>query len=139
MTRSLSRLILAGLLLLCGCGGRAASRVDVWGEVTFQGGPVPAGTVIFDPDLARGGDGPQGFAEIRDGRYDTRRSGKGAPPGPVIVRIDGFDGRAGAGYPYGKPRFLAYQVNAEVPQQGAAMNFEVPADARLPDELPPPP
>src|SRR5688572_12551212 len=87
------------LLALCGCA-QSSGRFDLSGTVTFKGRPVPAGIIVINPDLSKGNDGPQGFAEIRDGRFDTRARDKGAPSGAVILVIDGFDGAARPEEPY---------------------------------------
>lgn len=129
MIHPLSRLALVCLLLTCGCGEKGTRRYHVAGKVTFEGKPVPAGTMIFSPDLAKGNDGLQGYAEIRDGYFDTRRSGKGGPGGAVVVRIEGFDGKPIEDYPFGKPIFAAFQVEVELPRQDATKDFEVPAAA----------
>jgi len=75
-----------------GCGGSGVERVEVSGAVTYKGELVPAGPVIFEPDPKQGNIGPQGFAKIKDGKYQTE-SGLGSVGGPVIVRITVFDGK----------------------------------------------
>ena len=72
MSRKSHGLPLGALLLLGACSGQGTDRFDVSGTVTFNGQPVPAGQVVFSPDLSKGNDGPQGYAEIHGGRYDTR-------------------------------------------------------------------
>ena len=82
--------MLLGLMLI-GCGGSSGvGRVELSGSVTHVGKPVPAGQVRFEPDRTRGGTGPVGFASIRDGKYNTRRNGKGPVAGPVTVLIRGY-------------------------------------------------
>ncbi|HXG08718.1 MAG TPA: hypothetical protein VNK04_02925 [Gemmataceae bacterium] len=129
MTRKLAWFAAAGLLLALGCSKGGPERYDVRGTVTFKGSLVPAGQVIFDPDQSKGNDGAQGYAEIHDGRYDTRKSAKGAPPGPVIVRIEGFDGQATVDRPYGNPLFVDYRVRMEIPRENIQKDFDVPASA----------
>jgi hypothetical protein len=123
-----------------GCAGRPSNRFEVSGKVTFDGRPIPAGRIYFNPDLARGNDGPQGYADIRAGHFDTRQGGKGAPAGAVIVRIEGFDGKGGA-KSFGKPLFVAYQIEVELPREPCTRAFEVPASAarNLPRDTAPPP
>jgi hypothetical protein len=100
--------------------------------VTFDGQLIPAGVIFFDPDVSRGNDGPQGFATITDGHYDTRENGKGAVGGPHRVRIQGFDGKPGAELPLGHPLFPEYTVAVDLPGQAATRDFDVPASARAP-------
>jgi hypothetical protein len=127
--RESKTLLLALLFLLSGCSNEAPDRFDVSGAVTFNGQPVPAGQVVFSPDLSKGNDGPQGYADIKDGRYDTSETESGAPSGAVVVRIEGFDGQVQPEWPYGKPLFLGYQVEAELPRESFQKDFDVPASA----------
>jgi hypothetical protein len=83
----------------------------------------------MNPDLSKGNDGPQGMAEIRDGRFDTRERDKGAPSGPVLFMIDGFDGVAQGESPSGKPLFIGYKVQLDLPKQASEQNIDVPESA----------
>jgi hypothetical protein len=69
------------------------------------------------------------MAEIKDGRFDTRQLDKGAPTGPVIFMIDGFDGVAQGESPSGKPLFIGYKVEFNLPQQGSEQNIDIPDSA----------
>jgi len=130
MTQLLQAAMVCALLLpLTACSKKSSSRFDLSGTVTFKGQPVPAGLVAINPDFSKGNDGPQGVAEIRDGRFDTRLLDKGAPSGPVILMIDGFDGVPQPESPYGKPLFLGYKVSMELPKEASEKNIEVPESA----------
>ena len=130
MIRSLPACLLPAILLvLSSCSGKPSGRVDVWGTVKFKNQPVPAGLIVMNPDLSKGNDGPQGMAEIRGGRFDTRQSNKGAPSGPVIFMIDGFDGVAQSESPSGKPLFIGYKVQLDLPKQASEQNIDVPNSA----------
>jgi hypothetical protein len=96
--------------------------------VTFNGRPVPIGELYFDPDPRKGLDGPQGFARIVDGRFDTRKGGRAPGPGPHIVRILGFDGKPQPDREliYGPPLFPEYSTTADVPTADGVLDFEVP-------------
>lgn len=76
--------------LLAGCSESGPTRYRIQGTVEFDGQPVPAGTIYFDPDSSKGNKGPQGYATITDGKFDTEISGKGHVGGPMIVRINGL-------------------------------------------------
>jgi hypothetical protein len=119
---------LLGGVLLCGCSSQSKGFA-VSGTVTFKGQPVPAGRVYFDPDPATNPHSPQGFADIVDGQYDTARSGRGTPGGAFTVRIEGFDGRATAAFPYGQLLFDDYQEKVELPAEDTRKDFNVPATA----------
>jgi hypothetical protein len=119
---------LAALLLpLLGCGG-GSSVYDVYGTVTFDGKPVPAGRVYFTPDLAQKNDGPQGFAEIHDGQFDSRQGGRGTVSGPVVIRVEGYEKGPDA-RSVGKRLFLDYEIKRDLPKVASAQTLEVPASA----------
>jgi hypothetical protein len=100
---------------------------DVSGRVTYDGQPLPAGVIYFDPDVTKQNDGPQGYAVIKDGAYSTAdRNGRGVAGGPHIVRIEGFDGRPGAELPLGRPLFTDYHENRDLPRSKSELNFAVP-------------
>lgn len=79
-----------------GCGDDGPKRYRLSGEVKFDGQPIPFGDVLFTPDGSKKNTGPQGFANIRDGKYDTGDSeGKGIGGGATIIRVTGFTGPGG--------------------------------------------
>ena len=84
--------VLSVLGLFSGCGKPGPVRVHVAGEVTYRGKPLPAGIITIEPDVQRGADGPQGFAQIKDGKFDTRDQGRIVCQGPAIIAIQGYDG-----------------------------------------------
>lgn len=92
------------LLLSVGCGtAQPDNIVHVIGLVTHKGKPLPVGMIVFEPNPAKENSGPQGHADIKDGKFDTRASKKGAAIGPMIVRITGGDGIAPEPFtPFGK-------------------------------------
>lgn len=56
-------------------------RFALWGRITLDGRPVPAGVIILRPDTAAGAAGPGAEAVIRGGEYRTRPGF-----GPVVGR-----------------------------------------------------
>ena len=91
--RSVSRWFPVLMLLgpAFGCGADDGSQ-RLSGTVTFQGVPVPAGKIYFSPDGSKGNTGATGYADIKDGSYDTSASGsRGVGKGPVVVGIEGYD------------------------------------------------
>jgi hypothetical protein len=132
--------VLGGLLpaLICclavGCGGKG-NRVS--GKVTFKGNPVPSGKIYFIPDESKGNSGPTGYADIRNGDYDTSdRGGRGAVAGPVNVVIEANDGSPQtdekSGEVVAKALFPRYETTADLPDSSSTQNFDVPADAVTP-------
>ena len=79
----------------------------------------------------QGNDGPQGFAEIHDGRFDTRTPAKGAPSGAVVLVIDGFDGVAQPDAPNGRPLFAGDKVRLDLPKQPTQQTIDVPDSAAV--------
>ena len=114
---------LAAILLLAGCAGSDGRR-PVSGAVTCDGKPVVYGTITFDPDTSKGADGPQGSAEIRDGRYKSAPEW-GARPGVYIVNIVGWDTAPEAGM-LGAP-ICRHAAHAEVGAAGGVFDFDAPA------------
>jgi hypothetical protein len=119
--------------MLGGCGGGNAGPTlyQLSGTVTFAGKPVPAGTILFEPDVAKGNRGPAGFATIRDGKFDTREGGKGTVGGPHTARITGMEAPLPEGVPVEEARvkslFSEYAAPVDLPKEDATHDFEVPA------------
>jgi hypothetical protein len=130
MSRSRSRLggcgIVAIALAIVGCGG-SVSRIEISGSASFGGKPIPGGRIYFTPDTKKGNQGPQGFAEIKEGRFDTRDDGRGAVSGAMIVQIVGNDGSLGEGK--GIPLFDDYSLPTEISAASSPLSFDVPANA----------
>lgn len=119
--------VMAAAALVSGCG-RGERLYHVQGTVTFAGKPVPKGTIVFEPDPSRGNRGSAGFAQIVQGRYDTRvGDGKGTVGGPHLVRILGLDGIPRGELVNGSPLFPEYNTTADLPQQDTTLDFQVPA------------
>ncbi len=137
----LSRILRYSPVLLClfalGCGGDGTNRVT--GTVTFKGAPVPAGKIYFIPDASKGNTGPTGFADIKDGKYDTGIKGsRGSVAGPVVIAIEGTDPNAKPEPKKGeevsaeatvKLLFARHEVHAEMPNSSSTKDIEVPAEA----------
>jgi hypothetical protein len=109
------------LALVVGCGGDSGpKRMRLKGTATFDGQPIPYGDVLLTPDGAKNNHGPQGIAQIRDGRYDTAGAeGKGYAGGPTVVRVTGLSG------PGGK-LLCEYEYQADLPREDGEYNIDVP-------------
>src|SRR5262249_3118118 len=118
-----------GCMFLCGCGSGSPTMFHVSGTVTFDGKPVPAGRVDFFPDFSQKNDGPQGFALIKAGKFDTRDGGQGHGGGPIVIRIDGFDGQTDNPVFFGRPIFKPFEIKRDMPKADSQENLEVPASA----------
>lgn len=124
----------AGLAtLLCvasvGCFSSSDSTLQVRGTVTYQGAPVPGGSIVFEPDADAGNRGPGVAAQIRDGRYETTY-GKGIGGGAYVVKITGNDGQPfinDIGEEYaGQPTFATIVRKVEFPQESTTHDFALP-------------
>ena len=117
-------LTLATLILatFAGCGGDGSpQRFHLSGDVTFDGQPIPAGMIVFTPDGAKGNSGPQGTAEIKDGKYDTSaEGGMGIGGGATVVRVTGLSGTK---------LLCEYEDQVDLPKEDSIHNVEVPASA----------
>jgi hypothetical protein len=116
---------LATTLFLTGCS-EGPRLYDLSGAVTYRGQPIPAGRIDFIPDLRKGHDGTEGFAFIKDGRYDTRGGGRGITGGPYVARVHGCDGRPVREKPFGNELFEEYEVAVELPPRNGMKDFDVP-------------
>jgi len=67
---------LAGLLLVAGCSSKGTA--GLMGDVSYDGKPLPEGTIVFTP--VDGATGPSTGGNIKDGHYDVPAE-KGALPG----------------------------------------------------------
>lgn len=116
-----------------GCGGDGVYRVS--GTVKFKDQPVPAGKVYILPDGSKGNAGPAGFADIKNGSFDTASGGRGAVAGPVVFAVEGVDPNAAPDKPdpTGEVRtkllFARYELPAELPSAASTKEIAVPADA----------
>jgi hypothetical protein len=118
--------ISALLLILCLAASPGCSNEEklyrVSGAVTHGGKPIPKGLIFFDPTA----DGPQGFANILDGKYDTAQQGKGVRGGAYSIRVNGFDGKEANEAPFGQPLFPEYTGTKDLPQADSTYDLDVP-------------
>ena len=123
------------LSLVAGCGGSDRTLYHVEGTVTFDGQPVPAGIIFFEPDAAAGNDGTQGYAEIKGGRYDTSLSEKGVTGGAYQARVRGYVPPTG-GAP-AKILFKDFRQPVQLPQADTQQDIAVPPEAAAEDDTAP--
>ncbi|MCI0359495.1 MAG: hypothetical protein L0211_13545 [Planctomycetaceae bacterium] len=125
---SIALVFLCGLAI--GCGGNSGGRVS--GKVTFKGQPVPAGKVYITPDSSQGNSGQTGFADIKDGAYDTAApGGQGAVTGPVVIKVDGTSPTPPPGAAPDVTStllFSGYELKAELSGSATVQDIDVPAD-----------
>lgn len=112
---------LLGLVVITACS-QEEKLYRVSGNVTFAGKPIPKGLIFFDPQA----EGPQGFANIVDGKYDTTVQGKGVRGGKYDIRVNGFDGREANEAPFGQALFPEYTGAKELPKADSTFDLDVP-------------
>lgn len=113
------------LVSVLGCGSAVNDPRSnhVKGSVSFKGAPVVFGDIRFIP-----ASGPAGYAQIKDGKYDTSaEGGKGTVAGKHKVVINGFDGVAKpeAELPNGEPLFPEFNAEVDIAAGGATEDFDV--------------
>jgi hypothetical protein len=103
------RLALLGTLVWfgVGCGG---DRIAVQGEVTFNGQPVPEGSITFEP---ADGKGPVSGGIINAGKYHLEGE-TGTTPGQKIVRITAVR-KTGRKIPVGEGSGLTEEILPYIP------------------------
>lgn len=126
------------LTVVLGCGDKGT---HVSGKVTFNGQPVPQGKVYILPDSAAGNSGASGFADIKNGTYDTAaEGGHPATPGASVLKVDGYDPNPppNAGPEVTTTRlFTGYEKKVEIGSGTTVQDIDVPAEAaKLPKSLP---
>lgn len=127
MRRCLTAWLLGCLVLAClGCAEKGPPRYQFSGKVTYQGQPVPAGIMYFDPDVTSV-DGVQGHATIANGEYDTRNDGgQGFGGGKCLVRVYAHDGVPAPELPMGKLLFPEVLIPVEFPNSDGQHDLEIP-------------
>jgi hypothetical protein len=114
-----------GLALVLGCGDKE-KLYDVSGTVKYDGKDVPAGMVYFDPDASAGGSGMQGFAPVKDGKFDTAAGGQGVKGGAYVIRVAVHDGKVSNENPWGQPLRNEYEFKKVLPKENTALPIDVP-------------
>jgi hypothetical protein len=117
------------LIIVAGCGSSDPRKYRVSGTVTYDGKPVPQGTVFFVPDAAQDNHGPGAQATIKDGAYQTER--RAVVGGPYVITVAGTDAA-------GKPLFTGHTEKVNLPKGSATHDIPIPAEAPPPPPEPAP-
>ena len=123
MRKSMVVLMFLAVCALSGCGRDSEpKRNRVSGKVTYDGKPVAFGDVVITPDDTKKNSGAQGFANIRDGHYDTgAEGGRGYGGGPAVLHVTAFDKQGGKILFEGE-----FQVS--LPDGDATHDIDIPKD-----------
>ena len=119
--------IVSVAVFAAGCGPSGPTRYDLSGKALYDGQPIPAGQIAFEPDADKGNEGPRGTGRIENGQYKTLPD-KGTIGGPHKVKIFGYDGKEepGSGSPDGASLFPMYQTEVDLPREPTTHDFDVP-------------
>ena len=124
-----SIVLLSSAMMLTGCGGGGPPMSQVSGTVTFKGKPIPAGNVMFTPDVSVAGGQVRMFM-VTEGAYDSSKDpSPGLKPGNYEVTVLGYDGKRIPNYFQGKQIFNSVKEQMTVPQGASKKDFEVPDSA----------
>lgn len=119
------------MLLAAGCAQQGPTRHSLSGNINYDGKPVPAGEISFEPDASRGNKGPSAVATITAGKYETAPN-FGVVGGPHRARIRGFDGipvQLPGETPIlqGTPLFEEHVIAIDLPEAATRHDFDLPA------------
>jgi hypothetical protein len=119
-----------GFLIVCliavvavGCGPKDSRvRNRVTGAITHGGQPVIAGEIRFLPDDSKQNSGPQGLANIKNGRYDTKGSrAPGVDGGAMVIEVEGYLDEK-------QNQMVSYQFQAELGRSPEmTLDIDIPA------------
>ncbi|MFM8633504.1 MAG: hypothetical protein ACKOEX_01630 [Planctomycetia bacterium] len=131
VARGVTAMALTAMLVLpIGCGQRRPVTFEVAGMVTIDGKPVPVGEIVFSPDPAKGHDGLQARATIRDGAYRTP-PGEGHIGGPMVIVLRCYDGVPAFDSPQGLEMLKQpYTMSHDLPREASTLDIAVPASIK---------
>jgi hypothetical protein len=117
------------LFLALGCTSKPPVS-NLSGKVTFKGEPVPAGFIVFSPDVGQGNLGANQVLQIKDGVYDSAKlNPPGINPGVYIIEIAGFNGKVEPFYGQGKQIFNPVKDSFTIPDGTSTKDFVIPDSA----------
>ncbi len=124
--------LLVVVVSFSGCGPRGPQRFQLEGKVTFDGKPVPSGTIRFEPDSTKGNTGPVGYTAIKDGRYTTAMEGsKGSLKGPIVAFLTGGPA-PDPKVEFPKMWFIDYRTTLTVEQKSGVTTFDIDVPKEAP-------
>jgi hypothetical protein len=118
-------MIFVCLPFFCGCGTNGLRSLN--GTATYDGKPIPYGSIMFEPDTEKGNSGSGGAADIVNGRYKTRKNG-GVGVGAYRVTIYGFDSALNTNHSMDADvsMFNPYVTEINITQETKTWDFNVP-------------
>jgi hypothetical protein len=121
-------IILCGTIALLTACTKQSEPIHVSGTVTYRGQPVPKGVILIHPNRQQGNSGPFGIAIISNGKFDTKElKGRGAPPGPVMFAVTGYDnGGTAEDFTDAPILFSSFKVDKEIGLEPNVVDIAVP-------------
>ncbi len=93
LAKHLQQVTILGVIAICclsyGCwnSDTGPRQFHIYGDVTYDGKPIPVGRISFVPKEGENS-GPPGYAIIQKGKFDTRdKGGKPSISGPIEVLV----------------------------------------------------
>lgn len=132
--------LVALVLLGTTIGCRQSSDLETYpisGTITYQGKPIPVGSITLVPDSTQGNRGAAVSMEILDGTFDSANASRGHVGGPHVATVVGLDGNGdGDLFPKGYMLFQDYQFTLDLPKEASTQDIVVPTDRKLPKRGP---
>ena len=130
----LTTLLLFVTSLGCSSGNGEIERYAIDGTVTYEGQPVPYGTISLIPDADQGNSGPGSTGIIEEGKFQIPAN-RGIVGGPYRATINGQKTRpeqVGEGPPNAEVLFEQYEVSIKLPAESTTQAFEIPGQSTAP-------
>jgi hypothetical protein len=125
----LSAILVIGIFFVTGCGGTKTHPLT--GYVTFDGKPVPHGTVTFLPKTDQTNAGSYSMAVIKEGSFKIEKGKLGLVEGTYSVIVTGTNGVAEEFHPEGLPLFTDYRTEFVFNKEMLQFDIEVPISQKF--------
>jgi hypothetical protein len=122
-------LTVVSIFFVTGCGG--TQTYPLTGHVTFDGKPVPRGTITFLPKTDQTNAGSYAMAVIKEGNYKIEKGKLGLVGGTYSVIITGTNGVAEEFHPEGIPLFTDYRTEFVFRQDIPQFDIEIPVSQKI--------
>jgi hypothetical protein len=122
-------LTVGSIFFVTGCGG--AKTYSLTGHVTFDGKPVPHGTITFLPKTDQTDAGAYAMTVIKEGNYKIEKGKLGLAEGNYSVIITGTNGIAEEFHPQGIPLFIDYRTEFVFSQGIPQFDIEIPTSQKF--------
>jgi hypothetical protein len=122
-------LITGSFLFVTGCG--RTKTYPLTGNVTFDGKPIPRGTITFLPKTDQTNTGSYSMAVVKEGNFKIEKGKLGLNEGTYSVIVTGTDGIVEEFHPEGLPLFTDYHTEFVFNKELLQFDIEVPVSQKL--------